>query len=48
MERIVTGVAGSGIIHSETPEQENGVMEDFQLWLNLPAQRKIIPARYLA
>jgi redox-sensitive bicupin YhaK (pirin superfamily) len=38
--------AGSGIIHSEMPEQENGVMEGFQLWLNLPAQRKMIPAWY--
>jgi len=38
--------AGSGIIHSEMPEQENGVMEGFQLWLNLPARRKMIPAWY--
>jgi len=38
--------AGRGIIHSEMPEQENGVMEGFQLWLNLPAQRKMIPAWY--
>ena len=38
--------AGSGIIHSEMPEQENGVMEGFQLWLNLPAKRKMIPAWY--
>jgi len=28
--------AGSGVIHSEMPEQEEGVMEGFQLWLNLP------------
>lgn len=33
--------AGRGIIHSEIPEQENGVMEGFQLWLNLPAQHKM-------
>lgn len=33
--------AGRGVIHSEIPEQENGVMEGFQLWLNLPAQRKM-------
>jgi redox-sensitive bicupin YhaK (pirin superfamily) len=38
--------AGHGIIHSEMPEQENGVMEGFQLWLNLPARRKMIPAWY--
>jgi redox-sensitive bicupin YhaK (pirin superfamily) len=38
--------AGHGIIHSEMPEQENGVMEGFQLWLNLPAKRKMIPAWY--
>ena len=38
--------AGRGIIHSEMPEQENGVMEGFQLWLNLPARRKMIPAWY--
>ena len=38
--------AGRGIIHSEMPEQENGVMEGFQLWLNLPSQRKMIPAWY--
>jgi redox-sensitive bicupin YhaK (pirin superfamily) len=30
--------AGSGIIHSELPEQEDGRMEGFQLWLNLPAK----------
>jgi len=33
--------AGRGVIHSEIPEQENGVMEGFQLWLNLPAQDKM-------
>jgi hypothetical protein len=38
--------AGRGIIHSEMPEQENGVMEGFQLWLNLSAKRKMIPAWY--
>lgn len=38
--------AGRGIIHSEMPEQENGVMEGFQLWLNLPARSKMIPAWY--
>ena len=38
--------AGRGIIHSEMPEQEDGVMEGFQLWLNLPARSKMIPAWY--
>lgn len=33
--------AGRGVIHSELPEQEDGVMEGFQLWLNLPAARKM-------
>ena len=34
-------IAGRGVIHSEIPEQEHGVMEGFQLWLNLPAQNKM-------
>ena len=29
--------AGRGVIHSEMPEQADGRMEGFQLWLNLPA-----------
>jgi len=33
--------AGRGVIHSEMPEQEAGVMEGFQLWLNLPARDKL-------
>jgi redox-sensitive bicupin YhaK (pirin superfamily) len=33
--------AGHGVIHSEIPEQKDGVMEGFQLWLNLPASRKM-------
>jgi redox-sensitive bicupin YhaK (pirin superfamily) len=33
--------AGRGVIHSEIPEQVEGVMEGFQLWLNLPAQHKM-------
>jgi redox-sensitive bicupin YhaK (pirin superfamily) len=33
--------AGRGVIHSELPEQEDGVMEGFQLWLNLPAADKM-------
>ena len=38
--------AGRGVIHSELPEQEEGRMEGFQLWLNLPARDKMIPAWY--
>jgi len=33
--------AGRGIVHSELPEQEDGRMEGFQLWLNLPARDKM-------
>jgi len=33
--------AGRGVIHSELPEQEDGSMEGFQLWLNLPAAEKM-------
>jgi redox-sensitive bicupin YhaK (pirin superfamily) len=33
--------AGRGLIHSELPEQEEGLMEGFQLWLNLPARDKM-------
>lgn len=32
--------AGSGLIHSEMPEQEDGLMSGFQLWVNLPAAAK--------
>ena len=38
--------AGRGVIHSEMPEQEDGAMEGFQLWLNLPARSKMIPTWY--
>lgn len=38
--------AGRGVIHSELPEQEEGVMEGFQLWLNLPAADKLCPPWY--
>jgi len=34
------------VIHSEIPQQENGVMEGFQLWLNLPARDKMCPPWY--
>jgi hypothetical protein len=33
--------AGRGVIHSEMPEQVDGRMEGFQLWLNLPAKDKM-------
>ncbi len=33
--------AGRGVIHSEMPEQEDGAMEGFQLWLNLPGKAKM-------
>jgi quercetin 2,3-dioxygenase len=33
--------AGRGVIHSELPEQSEGRMEGFQLWLNLPARDKM-------
>ena len=33
--------AGRGVVHSEIPEQQEGRMEGFQLWLNLPAKNKM-------
>ena len=38
--------AAHGIIHSEMPQQSEGRMRGFQLWLNLPAKEKMLPARY--
>ena len=38
--------AGRGIIHSEMPQQEQGRMRGFQLWINLPAREKMKPAGY--
>jgi redox-sensitive bicupin YhaK (pirin superfamily) len=38
--------AGRGIIHSEMPQQESGLMRGFQLWINLPARDKMSPASY--
>jgi len=38
--------AGRGIIHSEMPEQERGLMSGFQLWVNLPAKEKMAAQAY--
>jgi len=38
--------AGRGIVHSEMPEQRNGTMEGFQLWLNLPSGNKMAAPWY--
>jgi quercetin 2,3-dioxygenase len=38
--------AGRGVIHSEMPMQENGLLSGFQLWVNLPATAKMVPPRY--
>ena len=45
-ETVTYMIAGRGVIHSEMPEQEEGVMEGFQLWLNLPAKNKMCPPWY--
>ena len=38
--------AGSGIIHSEMPEQTEGMLSGFQLWVNLPAKAKMSAPKY--
>jgi redox-sensitive bicupin YhaK (pirin superfamily) len=38
--------AGRGIIHSEMPQQQGGLMWGFQLWVNLPAAEKMTAPRY--
>ena len=38
--------AGRGIVHSELPEQEDGLMHGFQLWVNLPARDKLTAPAY--
>ncbi|MFO0679442.1 MAG: pirin family protein [Polyangiaceae bacterium] len=38
--------AGHGIVHSEMPKQERGLMWGFQLWVNLPAASKMRKPRY--
>jgi redox-sensitive bicupin YhaK (pirin superfamily) len=38
--------AGKGLVHSEIPEQKDGLMWGFQLWVNLPAKDKLTKPRY--
>ena len=38
--------AAAGVLHSEMPEQEQGLLHGFQIWLNLPAAEKMKPAAY--
>jgi redox-sensitive bicupin YhaK (pirin superfamily) len=38
--------AGRGLVHSEMPEQQEGRMRGFQLWVNLPASAKMSEPRY--
>ena len=38
--------AGKGIVHSEMPEQQDGLLEGFQLWINLPASHKMTTPAY--
>lgn len=38
--------AGSGIIHSEMPVEENGIVHGLQLWVNLPSNDKMKPPQY--
>jgi redox-sensitive bicupin YhaK (pirin superfamily) len=38
--------AGSGIIHQEMPKQTEGRMRGLQLWVNLPASKKMMNPRY--
>lgn len=38
--------AGRGLVHSEMPEQQEGRMRGFQLWVNLPAREKMTEPKY--
>ena len=38
--------AGKGVIHSEMPEQSNGLLHGFQLWVNLPKSHKMVEPTY--
>lgn len=37
---------GDGVLHSEMPEQEQGLLHGFHIWLNLPAAKTMKPAAY--
>jgi redox-sensitive bicupin YhaK (pirin superfamily) len=51
-EGLITGggaqwmTAGRGIVHSEMPEQDQGLVHGFQLWINLPASEKLCQQAY--
>lgn len=38
--------AAAGVIHSEMPQQTQGLMRGFQLWINLPSREKMTPPEY--
>lgn len=38
--------AGSGIVHQEMPQKYEGLLQGFQLWVNLPAKKKMIKPKY--
>lgn len=38
--------AGRGLVHSEMPEQQDGLLWGFQLWVNLPGSEKMTAPRY--
>ncbi|PMJ99552.1 pirin family protein [Vibrio sp. 10N.261.55.A7] len=38
--------AGKGILHSEMPEQEHGLLKGYQLWVNLPQEAKMVDPGY--
>ena len=38
--------AGKGIVHSEMPEQDSGLLSGFQLWVNLPSKDKMCEPKY--
>jgi redox-sensitive bicupin YhaK (pirin superfamily) len=40
--------AEAGVLHSEMPEQDQGLLHGFQFWLNLPAAEKMKPIAYRA
>jgi len=38
--------AGGGIVHQEMPQEYTGFFQGFQLWVNVPARRKMMEPRY--